>query len=248
MGQTIGSAVLESVCPTRCLACGRLGVRTGEQLCNNCMSAVRTRTAKAYCGRCGHSAPPFGLREGGCGKCVGKRLPYGRVIRIAPYEGAFASLLRLFKFGGREELLSFFAVELAGRIAQSDLYEEIEAFVPVPTCWRHRLLRRFHPAEVIAQNVAQRLQIPLAPVLERKGGRHQVGLPVTARIENVRGQFRIASGCSVDGAKLCLLDDVTTSGATAAECSRVLKRGGAKVICLAVLAKAGDDARTLTQV
>jgi ComF family protein len=248
VGRSVGDSVLEALCPTRCLACGQLGVRAGEQLCTTCLAALRRHTAKAYCPRCGHTAAPFALREAGCGKCVGKRLPYGRVIRVAAYQGAFASLLRLFKFGGREELLAYFAAELAGRIARADIYEDIDALLAVPTCWRHRLRRRFHPAEALAERMSRQLYIPVAPVLLRRGGKHQVGLSVRARIENVRGQFRLATGCAIRGAKLCLVDDVTTSGATAAECSRVLKRAGASVLCVAVLAKAADDAHTLLQV
>jgi predicted amidophosphoribosyltransferase len=90
--------------------------------------------------------------------------------------------------------------------------------------------------------------IPHAPLLDRTGGAHQVGLSYTARQANVRGRFRLARGCAVEGACLLLVDDVMTTGATASECARVLKRAGAREVHVAVIARAGDDPVTLRHI
>jgi ComF family protein len=257
LGKACGLA-LDVVCPNTCLLCGTLalggnvtdtGLCAGGQLCEACMQAVSASWSDAYCPRCGKFTPPFGWRASGCGLCPDRRPPYDGVIRVAAYAGQFATLLRAFKYGGREELDAFFSGQLAARVARSDVYEEIEALVAVPTCWQHRLRRAFHPAEVIARLVAKRTCIPLAKVLVRTGGGpHQVGQSKTAREENVRGKFRMARGCGVAGAKLCLVDDVMTTGATVSECARVLKRAGAVQVQVAVLARAGDDPVTLLHV
>jgi predicted amidophosphoribosyltransferase len=54
----------------------------------------------------------------------------------------------------------------------------------------------------------------------------------------MRGAFALAEETSIDGKRLLLVDDVYTSGATVNECSRVLKRGGARQVFVLTLARA----------
>jgi predicted amidophosphoribosyltransferase len=54
----------------------------------------------------------------------------------------------------------------------------------------------------------------------------------------VRRAFSLNADGSVDGKSILLVDDVYTSGATVNECSRVLKRGGAKEVFVVTLARA----------
>ena len=57
------------------------------------------------------------------------------------------------------------------------------------------------------------------------------------RAETVKGAFRILSLGAIDGKRCLLVDDVMTTGATASECARVLKKAGAKEIAVCVLAR-----------
>ena len=248
-GPLAWEGLLDLICSHRCLRCDTPDLDRDDELCATCLRVVEEAAARSYCRRCGKTVPPYGLRSSGCGACQRERWPFDMVIRVGTYSGAWASLLRLFKYGGREEFDAFFARRLARRIAQSSVYEEVDAVVAVPTCWQHRLRRAFHPALVVGRQVARRCEIPFADVLTRiGGGPHQVGQPRSARLENVHGKFRVSPGCSVRGARLCLVDDVMTSGATVSECSRVLKRAGAAEVFVAVLARAADDPVTLLRV
>jgi predicted amidophosphoribosyltransferase len=65
-----------------------------------------------------------------------------------------------------------------------------------------------------------------------------VHLPRSRRIENVRGAFEVGDAQSLHGARVLLVDDVTTTGATANEAARALLRAGASSVTLAVLGKA----------
>ncbi len=241
--------LLEAVCPRRCLVCGTPDVDADGPLCGGCRDAVAEALANAYCPRCGATLPPYGAVPGGCGRCVDVRLAYRRVLRVGAYRAGLQTALKAFKYGGREELDDYFVQFLARAIAGSDLYEAIDAITPVPTCWQHRLRRLFHPAEVLARGAAQRCGIPYAPVLVRRGGGpHQVGQTQTARLANVRGKFHLARGCAVRGSRICVVDDVMTTGATAGECARVLRRAGAAEVYVAVVARAETDPATLLHV
>ncbi len=61
----------------------------------------------------------------------------------------------------------------------------------------------------------------------------------SARIRNIRGAFKLRDGAreSVGGARILLIDDVLTTGATAEECTRVLKRGGVRAVDVLTLAR-----------
>ncbi len=165
-------------------------------------------------------------------------------------------MFRRYKYQGFEDLELFLARNLARAIIQSGHYEDIDVLVPVPTCWQHRLRRNlrgagqgFHPAEGLAKLLAKHTKIPYAPVLDRiRGGRSQVGLSHSARLENVRGKFRMARGCRVAGGRVCIVDDIMTSGATVRECAKVLRQAKAAEVYVAVIARAGEDSASLNLV
>jgi predicted amidophosphoribosyltransferase len=146
----------------------------------------------------------------------------------------------MFKFRGGEHLDRCHGDLLGRAIAQVPWFDDVDVLTAVPTCWQHRLTRRFHATSALAPHVARWAGLPLLALLRRtKGGPHQVGLPKADRIENVKGKFKIAHGVALPGTVVCLIDDVATTGATIGECARVLKRSGAPRVYAAVVAHAG---------
>jgi predicted amidophosphoribosyltransferase len=88
------------------------------------------------------------------------------------------------------------------------------------------------------------LSIAVAPRLLRRRRRTvpQAELTPPQRWENVRGAFRASRsswlGCRFAGARVLLVDDILTTGATASESARVLRRAGAAFVAVAVVARA----------
>ncbi len=246
----------DTVWPPACQGCGQPGEHVAGELCGNCMAAVGPAMALDYCPGCGRTVAPFELNEVGCGVCREEGRPFARVFRTAAYHGGFAEVFRRYKYVGHENLELFLARNLAREIFQSECYDDIDVLVPVPTCWQHRLRRNlqssgqaFHPAEGLARLLSKHTSIPYAPLLNRiRGGRSQVGLSFTARLENVRGKFRLARGCQVAGGRVCIVDDIMTTGATVRECAKVLRRARASAVYVAVVARAGEDAASLNLV
>ena len=122
------------------------------------------------------------------------------------------------------------------------LEEQFDAIVPVPLHWMRRWQRGFNQSALLAQILSRRRGIPMRNALRRTHStRTQAGLSNHARRENVARAFR-ARG--VDGQRLLLIDDVMTTGSTAAACARALKRAGARRVTLLTLARA--DRRLFT--
>lgn len=88
--------------------------------------------------------------------------------------------------------------------------------------------------------IAKERDLPYVSLLRRvRAGPHQVGLSYEKRIANVQGAFALRRGCELRDARLLLVDDVTTTGATIKECAKVLRRGGAKEVYAAVVSSVG---------
>ena len=114
--------------------------------------------------------------------------------------------------------------------------------VPVPIHWRRRWSRGFNQSELICKTLAAEHGCRTCNMLRRiRHCRPQVGLHLRERLRNVEGAFSMAQkflwkGIAKD-AKLCLVDDMITTGATASECAKVLMGGGGHNIHVRTLAR-----------
>ncbi len=110
--------------------------------------------------------------------------------------------------------------------------------VPMPLHWRRRWERGFNQSELLAQEIAKKWNVPLRQAVRRvKATAPQAGLTNAKRRVNVGGAFAVKGNARLDGARVLLVDDVLTTGATAAACARVLKRAGAAHVALLALAR-----------
>ena len=101
-----------------------------------------------------------------------------------------------------------------------------DLIVPVPASGKRR---GYNVPELMALPLAKSMEVPLAPqALERtRAKRHQAGLPLEQRIANVAGAFRAAQPQQLEGKRILLVDDVITTGTTAAACAQALLHAGA---------------------
>jgi predicted amidophosphoribosyltransferase len=65
----------------------------------------------------------------------------------------------------------------------------------------------------------------------------QIGLTRPQRVENIRGAFRVRHLNKVVGRNVLLVDDVLTTGTTASECARILRKAGAETVWVATVAR-----------
>jgi len=154
------------------------------------------------------------------------RAPFG-------FDGPVRTTVHALKFGGQfvlADALSEAMVETAGR----DPPGEVVTWVPLSA--RRRAARGFDQAERLARAVAARLGRHAAGLLERASDTApQARRGRAERRRALRGAFR-ATGPAPRS--VLLVDDVLTTGSTAAECARALRRAGARAVSVLVAARA----------
>jgi ComF family protein len=113
-----------------------------------------------------------------------------------------------------------------------------ELLIPVPLSESRYRERGFNQASELAKQLQRALSIPLrADILDRKRAtREQAGLDRFGRRKNVRNAF--ALGGPLNAKHVAIVDDVVTTGSTANEIARVLRRAGAEKIEVWAVARA----------
>lgn len=240
-GGQVRAAGLNMLFPPRCACCdGELP--TGETLvplCGRCSTELAPEVRPA-CGRCG---APVAAAQAGCPNCEGCRgrpMRFARAVALGNYDGLLrTSVLRMKR--DTEEPLSAALAELFFQRREAALAALVaDVVVPAPMYWLRRLARGTNSPEIVAERLARRLRLPCVPRMIRRlrNTRPQGALARQERLENVRGAFRLRRGCDVRGAKVLLVDDILTTGATCGEIARQLLTAGAKEVSVAVLARA----------
>jgi ComF family protein len=160
---------------------------------------------------------------------------YDAAYCFGAYEGTLRELIHLFKYGRIKPLARTLGELLAGALP---LEEQFAAVVPVPLHWSRAWQRGFNQSELLARFVARRRRVPVRNLLRRvKATRAQAGLSDHGRRENVASAFQVRRSRRLDGLNLLLVDDVMTTGSTAASCARALKRAGARRVALLTIAR-----------
>jgi competence protein ComFC len=223
--------------PARCFA-GHLSEVVGPGgFCPRCQEELQRERAEPACPRCAATVNAITRNDPDCRACRDQKSRIDALARVAQYRGVFATVIRDYKYHGRERLLPHLARWMTDAISATPWLPRVQAVVPVPTHWKHRLKRPLYAAERLADDVARRLNLPSTPVLRRiRAGPHQIGLSYTERQKNVSGAFQVPHHIALRDARLLLIDDVKTTGATLEECAKMLRRAGASEIYAAVAA------------
>jgi ComF family protein len=193
--------------------------------------------AEYFCRACG---TPFQNRfpldeEGRCALCRNGLRGFDAAYCYGVYGGVLRRLIHLFKYGKVRSLEGPLADYLLRTFPRE---RQFDAIVPVPLHWRRRWQRGFNQCELLAREVSRRTGIPVAKALRRpRASKAQAGLTLAARRHNVKmGSFSVAA--DVAGQSVLLVDDVLTTGSTAAACALALKRAGALRVSVITVARA----------
>lgn len=191
--------------------------------------------AQQCCRRCGVAT---GRQVALCGVCVRRPPAFHATLAAFDYAPPVSGLVQRYKFNrdlaaGRV-LAGLMAAEIHRRAV-----DRPDALVPVPLHPRRELWRGFNQARLLAGDLSREHGgTPVVSLLKRvRRTRVQSELPAKRRAGNVRRAFAMRDGMELPD-HVALVDDVMTSGATVAECARVLRAGGVRRVDVWVIARA----------
>ena len=153
-------------------------------------------------------------------------------------ENVRRSLIR-YKFHRARHLAEPFGRFVAMKVLSSGM-EDVDLVTWVPISPLRRIIRGYDQDQLLAQVVSRELGIPCVPLLKKvRHNRPQSGIQGYAkRRANVLGAYRCEAPERLAGARVLLVDDILTTGATAGECARILLTAGAEKVSCAVVASA----------
>lgn len=226
--------------PPRCALCDAELVDRADRLmlCQTCREAF-LGDDWVGCPRCGALIRADVPAETNCIQCRGRKLWFDAVFPLGHYEGELReAVLRMKRPSG--DPLSVAIGALYGREKGHRLTQlSPDLVVPVPMHWRRAMNRGTNSPDILARQLAPILGVPLerSLLVRHLDTQPQMDMPPWQRFRNIRGAFRLAAGYVIQGARVVLVDDVLTTGATCSEAAKVLKKAGASMVVVAVVAR-----------
>ena len=237
--RTIPSVLFSFLFPDECRICEQpLQEISRIPVCRACLAKPEPLSADYFCVQC---RTPFLSHypldeEGRCALCRRGVRGFDAAYSFGFYEAELRELIHLFKYGRVHTLAKPLGKLLARALPREQSFDVI---IPMPLHWRKRWRRGFNQSELLAREIGPRINTPVVNALRRvKNTPAQAGLTSAKRRLNVSGAFQARRRSAIEGRRVLLIDDVMTTGATAASCGRALQRAGARQVILLTLARA----------
>lgn len=224
---------LRALLPSRCQLCGGASQRT-LPLCSDC--EIDLPWLNHCCTRCAIPlAPQVILPESGeCGTCLHRPPPWRHCVAAFEYAAPINRLVSNYKHRGNLTNGRILAELLAERILDQagNLYSDKlpDLLIPVPLHWRRQLMRGFNQSYDLTRLLSRQLGIPYSHrhCRKRHATKPQHNLPRAERARNLRNAFDIRG--TLNGLTVALVDDVVTTGSTAAALAAKLRKAGAEQV------------------
>ncbi|MBI5665641.1 MAG: ComF family protein [Nitrospirae bacterium] len=222
---------LNALFPETCPICRRpASDHKTAPVCTECWQSIRPYTG-AKCRKCGR--PLTSDASTICGDCLQDEPAFESARSFGLYEGALRKALNLLKYHN--------VIRLSKPLSDILLRIEtprVDAVLPVPIYKKRLRQREFNQSALLAKHLAKGTgsTLVLDSLVKMKDTKPQVGLSSNERRENMRNAFGIQNREAIEGKDILLIDDVSTTGATIRECSKVLKKAGAGSIHALTLA------------
>jgi len=219
--------------PSVCAVCRAWG---RGRICASCLDRFAAPVPR--CRRC---ALPLVATAATCGTCLTAPPPFDAALAAVDYRAPWDRLVTAFKFHGALDLAAVFAEAIVVAERRRAAATRPSLVLPVPLAaarWRER---GYNQAWELARRVARRLGVRAEPelLLRLRETAHQLALPLADRAGNVRAAFAVEPRrrAELRDRHVAIVDDVMTTGSTAAEIATVVKQAGAATVEVWMLAR-----------
>ena len=246
----VAEGLFSVVFPSDCRVCGTPLTKISRlPVCQDCLDEMLP-IEEGLCGLCGErifsAYATSGFEDAPrCALCQRIEPRFARAVAYGSYEGGLRELIHLLKYGGVRPAAKVLGRMMADAVIALEDEFETDAVVVIPVpLHRGKLHQRgFNQAELIARSavkvsaMGKRLRLCVHGLERKRETAPQIGLTKHQRRLNLRGAFAVPDAELVRGCEVLLVDDVYTTGATAAECTRILLRAGAGKVWIATVAR-----------
>lgn len=217
---SFNSLVCALLAPTCAICDAILDAPIEGCVCKNCWVSIRPITPPV-CNTCGD---PLARTIPICATCQGRDSIIQRARAVGEYEGVLREIIHALKYNGRHSLARPLAALMRER--GMDVLGTADGVVPVPLHWRRKYHRGFNQARMLAQHLGSPV---IDALIRRRHTRAQVELAADRRHSNVVNAFAVRRcyRSRIEGMRLVIVDDVSTTGATLEACAKVLHDAGA---------------------
>ena len=206
--------------PKRCMVCATKLAYHSHPCCLECYAQLPFQ--HHCCSQCGQV---FSSNLDYCGRCLFSPPPFDACFCPFRYEGLIKEHIQKFKYHDKPELSVILAEALHTEILAFDLPFP-DLLIPVPMHINRLRERGYNQASLLAKSLAKLTNTPMSNKVVRKkfATKPQVNQSLRARKNNVKGSFYMPTQNCVKS--IAIVDDVVTTGSTAAEITKILKRNG----------------------
>lgn len=203
--------------------------------CHFCRTLL-TKGEEGLCHKCRQTAPEFSKAKRNISLVA-------QWTAVWYYKDNVRSSIHRFKFGNARSYAVFYAREMAIKLQQSAFWCNFDFLTWVPVSPIRRFFRGYDQSELLAIALGEELGIPPVRLLKKvRHTRPQSNIRDAAkRRANVMNAYKTENSAQIPGKTILMVDDVITTGATAAECAKTLTLGGAKKVYLAAIAATAYD-------
>lgn len=221
--------VYNLIFPIKCGFCNDI-TQNGSYICDKCREKINIFERENTCKFCGTKLID---KNRICKKCAESKIYYDEFIYFAEYSDTLRSKMLQYKFNDKKYLKDFFAEILTKYLIGVD----VEYIIGVPASKKRIKERGYNQTNLIAKRIGDILNITYIPdlLVKTRDTEHQTNFSRAERKNNVKNSFKVADKYSISEKKVLLIDDIFTTGSTVNECSKMLKKSGAKKVIVATI-------------
>jgi len=219
--------------PPTCILCGDNGFNS-QDICQPCYNDMLKNIHCCY--RCAEIFETANSNPQLCGYCLSHTVAFDETHAPFIHQGIVRHLIANLKFKKQYKNARLLGCLLANYLDKTA--ELPELIIPTPLHILRFQERSFNQSFEISKTIAKRLKLPIdnKSCIRQQDTQHQTNLSAKQRHKNIKNAFKLIKPISAN--HVAIVDDVMTTGSTANELARVLKKSGISRVDIWICARA----------